>query len=119
MCVTDLLRSIDDSGVVAKLQRADDGGAQREEQVAGDLLLLLREEGTRRRRQPGSKFRTRRKQGDQDGFSISAAISEIAAPRPDRVVTRHISNIRYSTDFVLRMLINTQPPPIINVGYCG
>lgn len=44
--LTDLLGSIDDSGVVAKLQRADDGGAQGEEQVAGDLLLLLREQGT-------------------------------------------------------------------------
>lgn len=36
-----LLRGVDDSCVVAKLQRSDDGGGQREQQVAGYLLALL------------------------------------------------------------------------------
>lgn len=61
--LTDLLGCIDDSGVVAKLQRADDGGAQREEQVAGDLLLLLRD-NTEPRRQCGNGISTRREESE-------------------------------------------------------
>lgn len=41
--MTDLLRSVDDSRVVAELQRADDGGAQREQEVTCHLLFLLLE----------------------------------------------------------------------------
>lgn len=52
--LTDLLGSIDDSGVVAKLQRADDGCAQREQQVAGDLLLLQGESVGRTRGRKGN-----------------------------------------------------------------
>lgn len=59
--LTDLLGSIDDSGVVAKLQRADDGGAQREQQVAGDLLLLQGERVERTRGRKGNRTMSVRK----------------------------------------------------------
>lgn len=47
--ITNLLGSVDDSCVVAKLQRADYSGGQREQEVTCYLLFLQRGRGGRRR----------------------------------------------------------------------
>lgn len=39
--ITNLLWSVDDSRVVTKLQRADDGGGQREQEITCHLLFLM------------------------------------------------------------------------------
>lgn len=98
--LTDLLGSIDDSGVIPELQRADDSGAQREQKVARDLLLLQGEQIESVRggektpqhhnvsveinsRHRGQKTNKKKTQGDWMNFIIGP-IRNIVLPRPDR-----------------------------------